>query len=146
MNRVLKVVLIFLAMDAVAAGLYFGIKALGGKSGTPQDEYAWLTVDESYQPRNAVEEFLKADAAQKGLLPVYIKNYGRNADVLKRFRGTNIAGANEAVLDMAFRGLQDWMLVDLRYKNEKERDVQRTMLYVEIGGQWKVGDNGRLMK
>lgn len=146
MNRVLKAVLIFLAMDAVAAGLYFGIKALGGKSKSPQDEYAWVTVDESYQPRNAVEEFLKADAVQKGLLPVYIKDYGRNADVLKRFRGTNIAGANEAVLDMAFRGLQDWMLVDLRYKNEKERDVQRTMLYVEISGQWKVGDNGRLMK
>jgi hypothetical protein len=38
------------------------------------------------------------------------------------------------------------MLVDLKYKDEKERDIQRTMLYVEIGGQWKVADSGRLMK
>ncbi|HYA49007.1 MAG TPA: hypothetical protein VEG35_04840 [Burkholderiales bacterium] len=146
MNKVLKVVLIFLAIDAVAVGLYFGIKALGGKSASPQDEYAWVTVDESYQPRNAVEEFIKADAAEKGLFPVYLKDYGRNAGVLKRFRGTNVAKANEAVLDMAFRGLQDWMLVDLKYKNEKERDVERTMLYIQVGGQWKVGDSGRLMK
>ena len=146
MNKVLKVVLIFLAIDAVAVGLYFGLKSLGGKSASPQDEYAWVTVDESYQPRNAVEEFIKADAAEKGLFPVSLKDYGRNADVLKRFRGTNVAKANEAVLDMAFRGLQDWMLVDLKYKNEKERDVERTMLYIQVGGQWKVGDSGRLMK
>jgi len=146
LNRALKVVIIFLAIGAVAAGLYFGVKSLGRKAGNPQDEYAWVTVDESYQPRNAVEEFIKADAAARHLFPVYIKDYGRNAEVLKRFRGTGVARANEAVLDMAFRGLQDWMLVDLRYKNEKEREVQRTMLYVEIGSQWKVGDNGSLMK
>jgi len=146
MNRIVKVILIFLAVDAVGVGLYFGLRALGGRSASPQDEYAWTTVDEAYQPRNAVEEFIKADAVQKGLLPVQIKDYGRNEAVLKKFHGASIARANEAVLDMAFRGLQDWMLVDLMYKNEKQRDVLRTMLYVEIGGQWKVGDNGRLMK
>ncbi|HVP92010.1 MAG TPA: hypothetical protein VMS75_12425 [Terriglobales bacterium] len=146
MNRVLKVVLIFLAVDAVGVGLYFGVKAVGGRSRSPQDEYAWTTVDESYQPRNAVEEFIKSDAVQKGLLPVYIKDYGRNEAVLKKFRGANVAGANEAVLEMAFRGLQDWMLVDLMYKNEKERQVLRTMLYVELGGRWRVGDSGGLMR
>ncbi len=146
MNRVLKVVLIFLAVDAVGVGVYFGVKALGGRSASPQDEYAWTTVDEGYQPRNAVEEFIKSDAVEKKLLPVYIKDYGRNEAVLKKFHGANIARANEAVLDMAFRGLQDWLLVDLMYKNEKEREVLRTMLYVEIGGQWKVGDSGALTK
>ncbi len=146
MNKVLKVVLIFLAIDAVAVGLYFGIRAMSGTSKSPQDEYAWVTMDENYQPRNAVEEFLKADAAEKHLFPVLVRDYGRNAEVLKKFRGSSVAQANEAVLDMAFRGLQDWMLIDLMYKNEKERDVQRTMLYVQIAGQWKVGDSGRLMK
>jgi hypothetical protein len=146
LNKVVKVVLVFLAIDAVAVGLYFSFRNLGGKSRSPQDEYAWVTMDEGYQPRNAVEEFLKVDAAQKRLFPVYIKDYGRNVKVLERFRGSSFARANEAVLNMAFRGLQDWMLIDLLYKNEKERDVQRTMLYVEVGGQWKVGDSGRLMK
>jgi hypothetical protein len=130
----------------LAVGLYFGIKAMSGPSKSPQDEYAWATMDENYQPRNAVEEFIKADAAEKHLFPVLIRDYGRNVEVLKKFRGTSVAKANEAVLDMAFRGLQDWMLIDLMYKNEKERDVQRTMLYVQIAGQWKVGDSGRLMK
>jgi hypothetical protein len=146
LNKVVRVLVIFLILDAVAAGLYFGVKALSGPRRNPQDEYAWVTADENYQPRNSVEEFIKADAAQKGLLPIYLRNYGRNVAILKKFRGTNVANANEAVLDMAFRGLQDWMIIDIKYKNEKERDVQRTMLYVEIGGQWKVGDSGRLMK
>ncbi|MGZ4887242.1 MAG: hypothetical protein ACXVI6_07350 [Candidatus Aminicenantales bacterium] len=146
MNRILKIVIIFLVMDALAAAVYFGVKALNTKGPNPQDEYVWMAVDETYQPRNSVEQFIKTDAEQKKMLPVYLKNYGRNAAVLKKFRGTAFAGANEAVLDMAYRGLQDWMLVDLKYKDEKERDIQRTMLYVEIGGQWKVADSGRLMK
>ena len=147
MNKALKIVLIFLAVDAVAVAAYFGIRALaGGRGPNPQDEYAWVTVDENYAPANSIEEFIKTDAEQKKMLPVYLKNYGRNAAILKTFRGTAFAGANEAVLDMAYRGLQDWMLVDLKYKDEKERDIQRTMLYVEIGGQWKVADSGRLMK
>jgi hypothetical protein len=147
MNKALKIVVIFLVIDAAAVAAYFAIRSLsGGRGPSPQDEYTWMTVDASYQPRNSIEEFVKADAVQKGLLPVYLKNYGRNADVLKKFRGTKFAGTNEAVLDMAFRGLQDWMLVDLKYKNEKERDIQRTMLYVQIGGQWTVADSGRLVK
>jgi hypothetical protein len=146
LNKALKVVIIFLAMDALAAGLYFGYKALAGKGAGPEDEYAWVTVDESFQPRNSVEGFIKTDAVQQGLLPAYIKDYGRNAKVLKKFRGTKLAGANEAVLEMTFPGVQDWMLVDLKYKTDKERDVQRTMLYVQVGGQWKAGDSGKLMR
>ncbi len=146
MNRAVKIVVIFLAMDAVAVGLYFGYKALSAKGPGPEDEYAWVTVDENYQPRNSVEEFIKADAAQQGLLPAYLKDYGRNAKILKKFRGTKLAGANEAVLNVTFPGVQDWKLVDLRSKTDKEREVQRTMLYVQVAGQWKVGDSGRLMK
>jgi len=146
LSKALKLVLIFLAVDAVAAGLYFGYQALAGKGSAPEDGYAWVTVDESYQPRNTVEEFLKADAVQKGLVPAYLKDYGRNVKILKKFRGTKLAWANEAILEMTFPGVQDWMIIDLKYKTEKEREVQRTMLYVQVGGQWKVGDSGGLMK
>ena len=146
MNKAPKIGIIFLVMGAVAAGLYFGYQALAGKGPNPEDEYAWATVDESYQPRNTVEEFIKTDAIQQGLLPAYLKDYGRNAKVLRKFRGTKLAGANEAVLDVTFPGVQDWMIVDLRYKTGKERDVQRTVLYVQVGGQWKAGDSGKLMK
>ncbi len=116
----------------------------GGKS--PAEQYAWVTVDESYTPRNSVEEFIKTDAAEKGLLPVTIRDYGRSPDVLKKFRGVKFAGATPTILEMTFPGLEDWMLLDLRYQNEKERDVQRTILYVQVEGQWKVADSGRLMK
>lgn len=116
-----------------------------GRGSEPED-FEWTTIDEYSTPANYIEQFIKDDAEQKGILPVYIRNYGRDPDVLKRFRGTNFARPNEAALNMAFRGLGDWMLVDLKYKNEKEKEVQRTVLYVEIGGSWRVGDSGTLLK
>jgi hypothetical protein len=147
MNKVFKIIVIFLAIDAAAVAAYFVIKALGGHGGkSPEEEYPWVTVDESYSPRNSIEDFIKTDAAEKGLLPIYLRNFGQNTAILKRFRGTNFAGANEAVLRMAYRGMEDWMIVDLKYRNEREQDLQRTILYVEIGGQWRVADSGRLMK
>ncbi len=115
-----------------------------GKS--PAADYPWVTVDEAYTPKNSVEEFIKGDAAAKGMLPCFIKDYGHNAAVLKQFRGKDFAGPSQSVLEMAFTGLEDWMLVDIRYTNEKEHDVQRTVLYIRTGGQWRVGDSGRLMK
>ncbi len=146
MNKTLKILVIFLAVDAIALGAYFGLRAMSGGRAKPQDGYAWVMLDESYAPANSIEQYIKDDAAAKGLLPVYLRNYGRNVSVLKRFQGGNFAGANEAVLEMAYRGLQDWMLVDLKYKDEKERDIERTLLYIELGGQWKVADSGRLRK
>ena len=116
-----------------------------GRGARPED-FEWTTIDESYAPKNYVEEFIKNDAEQKEIFPVYIRNYGQNPAMLKRFRGSNFARPTEAALNMAFRGLGDWMLVDLKYKNEKEQDVQRTVLYVEIGGSWRVGDSGTLLK
>ncbi len=116
----------------------------GGKS--PAEEYAWVTVDASYAPKNSIEEYLKNDAVEKGLLPFTLRDYGRSAAVLKKFRGVKFAGATPTVLEMTFPGLEEWILVDIRYQNEKERDVQRTMLYVKSGGQWRLADSGRLMK
>jgi hypothetical protein len=146
MNKALKVLVIFLAVDAVAVGLYLGVKAVSGTKAESADQYSWVTVDENYVPRNSIEEFIKTDAAQQGLLPISLRNYGRNASVLKKFRGSNFAGPNEAVLEMVYPKLEDWMLVDLRYKNAKQRSIERTVLYVESGGQWKVADSGRLLK
>lgn len=147
MNKILKVLLIFLAFDILVVAGYFGYKALAPQSGiAAAAEYEWITVDESYEPKNDVERFIKTDAEQKGLLPVSIRNYGRSAAVLKSFQGSNFARPNETVLGMSYPGLEDWMLLDIKYKNENERDIQRTVLYVMIKGQWRVGDSGRLIK
>ena len=42
------------------------------------EAYEWKTMDESYQPMDYVEQFIKDDASAKGLFPVQIRNYGRN--------------------------------------------------------------------
>lgn len=144
MSRTIRYLLLFLAFDALVVGGYFLIKSMG--RGAEAGETPWTIVDEAYAPRGAVEEFIKSDAERQGALPVQIRNYGRNSGVLGRFRGKQFARPTENVLSLFFKRLDDWTVVDIRYKTESEREVTRTMLYVLDGGQWKVGDTGTLQK
>lgn len=146
MNKVTRILILVVILAVAVAAAVLAYKALAGRSrGEPAESFEWLTVDEDYVPQNAIEEFIKADAGNKGLFPIYLRNYGRSPAVLRKFRGARFVGANESVLQISFQGLSDWMLVDLKYQNEQERDIQRTVLYVEVDGQWQVGDSGRLM-
>jgi len=127
-------------------GVAFIAGSGGCRKGSLADDYEWTTIDESYTPQNYVEEFIKNDSEQKGIFPVNIRNYGKDVSILRRFRGTNFAKPNEAALNMAFPGLEDWMLIDIKYKNEKDQEILRTVLYVQIEGAWRVGDSGSLLK
>jgi hypothetical protein len=145
MTKSARYLLYFLVVDAVAIGGYFAYKAVaGGKSGAA--DFPWTTVDAAYVPKNQVEEFIKNDADVRGALPVSIRNYGRDAKVLKKFKGRQFAQPTENVLALFFKGLDDWMLVDIKYKTETEREAQRTVLYIFADKQWKVGDTGTLLK
>jgi hypothetical protein len=145
MSKTVKYLLYFLAFDAVVVGGYFGFKALTGGGG-PAAAVDWVTIDESYAPKNAVEEFIKADAQVRGGLPVQIRGYGRDKKVLARFKGKQFAQPTENVLSLFYRGLDDWMVVDIKYKTENKRDVQRTIIYVFSDKRWTVGDTGTLLK
>jgi hypothetical protein len=146
MNKTVKIIVIFLVVDLVVLGAYFGIKSAMKPGKAPMEAYEWKTMDESYQPADFVEQFIKDDAAAKGIFPVEIRNYGKNADVLKRFVGKNFARSSVSSVDMAFPGLDDWTLVDIRYKNERQQEIARTILYVSVKNQWRVGDSGTLSK
>lgn len=145
MSKTVKYLIYFLAFDTVVVVGYFGFKALKGGGGTAV-AVDWVTIDESYAPKNAVEEFIKADAEVRGGRPVNIRNYGRDKKVLARFKGKQFAQPTENILSLFFKGLDDWMVVDIKYKNENERDVQRTILYVFADKRWTVGDAGSLLK
>ena len=145
MNRAVRILAIFLLFDAVVIGGYFLVKALGsGKSADPAKGVEWATMDENFQPTTELEEFIKTDAEANGLLPLQFRSFGRSAAVLKRFRGAKLAGANVPVLEMQFKGLEDWAIVELWIKTEDGREIRRTVLYVLTGNAWKVGDSGRL--
>ena len=136
-----------LSIIALAGAFSFGSLACKSSgSGGGAEKYAWVTIDESYQTTDPVEAFIKNDSAARNMLPVSVRNYGNDPDVLKRFKGSRFAGPNAGVLKMFYKGLQDWKLIDLKYKNDKKRDVERTVLYVEDGGAWTVADSGTLMK
>ena len=133
------IVILFVAAAFVAG-------SAGCRKSSKVDDYLWTTIDESYTPQNYVEEFIKNDSEQKGLFPVYIRNYKKDVSILRRFRGTNFAKSNEAALKMAYPDLEDWMLIDIKYKNEKDQEVLRTVLYILVEGNWKVGDSGTLLE
>lgn len=145
MNKTVKIVLIILVIDLVVVLGYMGYRAMSKsdpESGST--EFEWIQIDENYYPTDYIEEFILNDSRDRGLLPVFIKNYGRNEKVLKKFRGRHFAGPGEAQLRLKFRGMDDWQLIDLRYTDEQEREIKRTILYVKEDGAWKVGDNGSL--
>ena len=146
MKKVIKILIVFLVIDIVVIGGYFLYKnLLVGKPQSDKEDYEWVIIDESYSPRNFVEEFIKKDTAEKGLFPISIRNYGKDTSILRKFRGSNFARPTEAQLNMMYKGLEDWMLIDLKYKTKKKREAQRTILYIQLDGTWKVGDSGSLL-
>jgi len=145
-RSILFFVILFLA-GGICLSLFFACqKEARDKTQDEDMGIVWVTMDEFYVPRNTVEEFIYRDAETKGLLPVLIRNYGKEKKALKSFRGKNFAGPTEAQINMMFKGLEDWMVLDIKYKDEKEREVLRTVLYVLVEGTWRVGDSGSLSR
>jgi len=145
MSKGVRILIIFLAFDLLVVGAYFGIKALGsGGAADPTEGVDWVTMDVNYQPATELEQVIKTDYEEKALFPLQFRNFGRNAAVLKKFRGAKLAGAGVSVLEMTFKGLEDWAVVEIWFKGEEGREIRRTILYVLTDNAWKVGDSGRL--
>jgi hypothetical protein len=146
MSKPLRMLFIFLLIDAVAVGIYFLAKGSGsGPGADPTKDFAWTTMDAYYQPATELEQSIKTDYEEKGLLPFQFRNYGRNAAVLKKFRGSKLVGAGVPVLEMTFKGLEDWAVVDIWIKGVDNREIRRTVLYILRENEWKVADSGRLL-
>ena len=142
-----RLLIIYIIMIVVLVIAYFIYKSfILSPSPKYAQEYEWTVVDEYYTPKDLVEDFIKQDAIARNNLPVNIINYGDDPSVLRRFRGKRFAGPTEAQLSMRFSGMEEWKLVDIMYKTEKDQEVQRTVLYVYVNGEWTVGDSGQLAK
>jgi hypothetical protein len=141
MSKTTKIIVGFLIFDVVVIGGFFLYKNLSGAKGEPA---AWKTIDQAYVPVDDVESYIKDDAVAKELVPVQVRNHGRDKKALGRFRGTNYAGPREGVLAAMNPGLEDWKLIDIKYTNKDGRLVERTVLYVQVKGAWKVVDSGTL--
>ncbi len=145
MSKAVRVLVLFLVFDAVVVGGYFLVKALGpGGSADPTKGIAWATMDENTPPATELEQFIKTDAEANGLLPLQFRSFGRSPAVLRKFRGSKLVGASVSVLEMQFKGVEDWAIVELWIKTEDGREIRRTVLYVLTANAWKVGDSGRL--
>ena len=144
MSKTLRIVLIILVLDLVVAGAYVLFRGQGAGGDDPVAGVAWQTMDGYFQPTTELEQFIKTDYEDKELLPLQFRDFGASPAVLKRFRGAKLAGAGVSVLEMQFKGLEDWALVEIWYKGEEGREIRRTILYILTQNAWKVGDSGRL--
>lgn len=144
MNRNTKI--LFLALGLVVAGGAFLLVKVLAPEKADLSAVPWVTVDEAYPPGDPVESFIKTDAENRGALPVQIRNYGRSEAVLKLFKGKKFAQPSANVLSMFFKALEDWKVVDIKYKAENEREIVRTVLYVLTEKRWTVGDTGVLVQ
>jgi hypothetical protein len=143
MSRAVRILVIFLAFDLIVVGAYFGIKALGsGRSADPTEGVDWFTMDPSYQPATELEQIIKTDYEEKELLPLQFRHFGKDGAILRKFRGAKLAGASVSVLEMTFKGLEDWP--SSICSKGTGREIRRTILYILTNNAWKVGDSGRL--
>ena len=136
------------ALRFIGVLLIIGLAACGSRGsggGSASGAQAWVTIDETYVPRDDVEMFIKTDAENRGALPVYISNYGADKRILGRFKGRQYVKPRPNELAMLNSGLEDWMVMDIRYTSESEREIVRTVLYFKVKGVWKVGDSGLLV-
>ncbi|MHB8055817.1 MAG: hypothetical protein ACYDH3_11285 [Candidatus Aminicenantales bacterium] len=145
MTRQKKIRLFALALIFLGFAGLSGCRGSGSGGGSQPAAYDWVTVDESYVPQDDVETFIKTDAANRGALPVYIRNYGSDKRVLNMFKGRQYAKPSPNALAMLNPGLENWKIVDIRYTGENEREIVRTVLYFKVKGVWKVGDSGTLV-
>ena len=146
MNKVMKIIVVIIIVDLVVFGGYFAYELLfTGSSDETQNTFEWITIDEDYIPGDVIEEYIQNESAAQGVLPISIKNYGKNKNILKKFKGTKLAGPNEFNLKMTFPEMEDWKLIELKYDDNQDREIHRTILYIYQNGGWLVGDSGSLM-
>jgi len=143
MNKIIKIILIILIIDFVIVVGYFGYKSISKGSSSGTSSYEWVEMTESYTPKDHIEDFIMENAIRQNLFPVYIKNYGRDFKILKKFVGKKLYKPSRTEMDFVFPDAKDWHLIELKYKEKKrDRDIKRTILYVQEQGEWKVGDAG----
>jgi hypothetical protein len=143
MNKIVKIILIILIIDVVLVMGYFGYKAISKGGSSKTSSYQWIEMTENYNPKDTIEEFIYQDARKQELFPVYIKNYGRNFNLLKNFVGKKLYKPSRTELEFVFPDLQDWHLIELKYDvKDRDREFRRTVLYIQERDEWKVGDAG----
>jgi hypothetical protein len=145
MSPTVKILAIVLICAVVVIGGYLLYRGQVAQA-RAAEAVVWETVDQNYVPQDDVESYIKDDAIAKGLLPVYIRNYGNNRKILGRFKGTNYAQPREGVLSAMNPGLEDWKLIEIKYKAANGLEVLRAVLYVKSKGAWSVVDSGTLME
>jgi hypothetical protein len=93
----------------------------------------WTKIDQDYKPKNIVEKNIKEGFSNDNLLPIYMKNYGNDEELLNKWHGIIFSEKHASHIRSEYK---DWMIIDLKYEGEYGTE-QRRMLYLKTKkGQW----------
>ncbi|NIO22582.1 MAG: hypothetical protein GTN38_00960 [Candidatus Aenigmarchaeota archaeon] len=99
----------------------------------------WVRIDEDYKAKHPIEKCIKKDASKENDLPIFIKNYGKNPDVLRKFVGSAYSQPTEERINSEY---SDWVIMDLKFTNKRGKEIYRRVLYVKTNEGWAVADFG----
>jgi len=103
----------------------------------------WVRIDKDYKPKKIIEHVVK-NATDEDIYPVFVKNYGRDAELLNKLRWYNFGKLTEEEVNKYWK---DWMIADLKYTDKEGREIYRTWLILKRkDGYWGVADSGGIIK
>ena len=134
MGKQIRILLIIVIVIAIGIGGYFGYRSIFYHEPEPiTDDDGWTRIDQDYKPKNIVEKNIKEGFSNDNLLPIYMKNYGNDEELLNKWHGLTFSEKHASHIRSEYK---DWMIIDLKYEGEYGTE-QRRMLYLKTKkGQW----------
>lgn len=141
MRKSVKILIIFFVILAIAIGGYLGFhKIFSNKQQTSSEYGKWIKIDRNYKPGDGVESVVKQYAQEENIYPFLIRKI-KDPSLFGQFKGFLASGLTEEDIKESDY-YQDWVIVDLKYKDENGKEVYRRALFVQVAdGKWGVIDS-----
>jgi|GEM_PF-4758346 len=104
----------------------------------------WVKIDQDYKAKHPVEKMIKEGRLKENMPLTLIKNYGKDPSVMQRYRSGVFGGLTAEKIKSVYKECEDWMVIGLKYKDEKGYENNLALLYIKLNGSWTVGDAGGL--
>jgi hypothetical protein len=140
MGKQIRILLIIVIVIAIGIGGYFGYRSIFYSEPEPiTDDDGWTKIDQDYKPKNIVEKNIKEGYSNDNLLPILMKNYGNDEELLNDWTGAHYAKKHASHIKSEYK---DWMIVDLKYEGKYGKEHIRLLYLKSKKEGWFLADRG----
>jgi hypothetical protein len=100
----------------------------------------WTKIDQDYKAKHPVEKYIKEGAESRNEFPVFIKNYGKDPSMLKKFEGSYFTYPTEEMVNSKYG--EEWIIMDIKYKRKDGKEIYRRFLCAKSKNGWFPADFG----